>query len=1378
MSEASQIRLNLTAAQRLVWLGQRLNPDTPLYNMALRFDLPPDLDVARFSTAWEALSAECEVLRFGLDDNVVNPALVDVGASPTTIHRDVSQAEVDELVSAAVIKPFGSMENLTRSLLVRLSDSTWQWILVQHHLVTDLASFFIIQKHLASLYADPSGNCALGSFTDYAQRENELSRSDAIVNARAAILDSTSGCSPAVNFYETNVRVPTSNNSRRTFEFSATGKHRSQPTGFGEDLQDYFDFLTALTVVLARSSGLSKVVIGVPLHNRTNVARQNTPGMLVEILPLAVEISSELSIAELRQKVVSAFGKLMQAGSTGLVDEALAKTFDVVLNYLQVPELQFDGAAIQAHWIHCNAADPGHALRIHVWRTANDKNSRLILDCRDDTFNESRAQSISDQLCHMLQTLKDVGDTSIANVRLIDDTQRSQIMARACGATAPVQFAGGIAARIHASAERLPTQPALVDREREVSFSNLLDRAQQRAADLQACGPRDQVFALIWRDRSIDAVVDIVAAMLAGVVFVPVEASTPTGRVTEIVTDLHARGGTVVAMTDPDLADAAAKLGAKALTQATQSFIKPQIDPQDLCYVLFTSGSTGFPKGVAITHGAIHDYISWAEKTYAVTGADKFGLFTSLGFDLTLTSLLLPLVVGASLRIFPATQGAADLAVKDAAADRSLTFLKLTPSHLGFWSDADLESSNARCWVVGGEQFMVEQAERITRAKPQARIYNEYGPTEATVACMVHRYTAADREGSAVPIGLPADNHSIHILDEFGHPVADEIAGEIHIGGAGLAAEYLNRPEETAERFVKIANIDELLYRTGDIARWNSRGVVEYLGRRDSQVKVSGIRFELSELDNLLGRHPDVAQAASVLCPTSPTAEPSLHCQKCGLPDNYPEVQFSADGICSVCQRFAEVHDDVMQWFGSTNQLRDLVDELKTSASNGKPDCAVLFSGGKDSTYMVYQLVQMGLNPVALSLDNGYLSQSAHDNIRRVVQHLGIAHEYLRTDDMNRIFADSLERFSNVCHGCFKTIYTLSMQYADRHGISVVFTGLSRGQLFETRLDDLFHRPELPVKRYDEMIMTARKAYHRMDDVVGRCLNNGYFDDDDCFDRVKFIDFYRYVDVPLDEVYEVLNTRVPWTRPSDTGRSTNCLINDTGIFVHRQEQGYHNYALPYAWDVRLGHKTRDQAIDELRDRIDTREVAQILGEVGYTRAISGAQQLASAVVPKSGAIDEQALRQWLTSHLPSALIPRNISIRNSLPLNANGKIDTPELIKELSTLDVAEKLPPAGDDEIALARCWQQALGRNIPLSRHDNFFAVGGDSMASILLVDEVRQIGRDLSLEAVFDSPVLTDMAARMTTANLVADDDFDFGLELDAAEVEQVTNRESPK
>ncbi len=162
----------------------------------------------------------------------------------------------------------------------------------------------------------------------------------------------------------------------------------------------------------------------------------------------------------------------------------------------------------------------------------------------------------------------------------------------------------------------------------------------------------------------------------------------------------------------------------------------------------------------------------------------------------------------------------------------------------------------------------------------------------------------------------------------------------------------------------------------------------------------------------------------------------------------------------------------------------------------------------------------------------------------------------------------------------------MSISLAVTHGISCIITGLSRGQSFETRVADMLNNRIFDIDDMDRTVIEARKAYHRMDDAVSRNLDMRAFEDEDVFEKVQFIDFYRYYDVPLSEVLDFLKNKTPWTRPADTGRSTNCLINEAGIYVHLKERGYHNYAAPYSWDVRLGHKQRDSALGELVDNID------------------------------------------------------------------------------------------------------------------------------------------------------------------------------------------------
>jgi len=210
---------------------------------------------------------------------------------------------------------------------------------------------------------------------------------------------------------------------------------------------------------------------------------------------------------------------------------------------------------------------------------------------------------------------------------------------------------------------------------------------------------------------------------------------------------------------------------------------------------------------------------------------------------------------------------------------------------------------------------------------------------------------------------------------------------------------------------------------------------------------------------------------------------------------------------------------------------------------------------------MLCQLVELGMTPLVFSLDNGYISESAKANIQRITDSLGVDLVWGSTPDMNTIFTDSLHRFSNVCNGCFKTIYTLSLKLAHEKGIKYIVTGLSRGQLFETRLSDTFNAGLFDVAEIDKMVLDARKVYHHIEDAASKCLDTTIFDDDAIFEEIQFIDYYRYTDVQFNEIYDYLTRKTAWVRPKDTGRSTNCLINELGIYIHKK-------AGMFVWDIK------------------------------------------------------------------------------------------------------------------------------------------------------------------------------------------------------------------
>jgi len=282
------------------------------------------------------------------------------------------------------------------------------------------------------------------------------------------------------------------------------------------------------------------------------------------------------------------------------------------------------------------------------------------------------------------------------------------------------------------------------------------------------------------------------------------------------------------------------------------------------------------------------------------------------------------------------------------------------------------------------------------------------------------------------------------------------------------------------------------------------------------------------------------------------------------------------------------------------------------------------------------------------------------------------------------------------------------------------------------------------IEGIDNIILNARKSYHQVDDAVKRLLDTSMFDEDETFKKVQFIDYYRYTDVSLDEMLRYLNERLPWVRPTDTGRSTNCLINQVGIFVHKKEQGYSNYAFPYSWDVRIGHKTREASLEEINEEINEDEVRRIMSEIGY-EDVTSKSRLVAYFTGKEKTTGE--LRNYLAKHLPEYMIPTHFKHLNELPLTTNGKIDR----KALPTLTDTPKtdteyIAPSNEFEEILHEIWSEVL--NIQqIGVQDNFLILGGTSLAAIRIATRMEEAFElDIPVNRVFEYPTIAELGAHI--------------------------------
>jgi amino acid adenylation domain-containing protein len=523
----------------------------------------------------------------------------------------------------------------------------------------------------------------------------------------------------------------------------------------------------------------------------------------------------------------------------------------------------------------------------HVYRriVGSDAFQVLSASASDQTFFALTAHFNRDVLSNDLQLLLDFdpGQWSEASVRALAQAYRDTLAVmiadpsavhagNAVAPSAPVQVASGprqcsVPELIGEQARRHPDRIAIVFDDAHVTYAALWRDASEIALALRQrdLGPE----ALIGVDirRSPDLIRALLGIWLCGAAFVPLNPAEPFERRERIASD----GPVLLVLTDraepeawPMQACTLERLRASAPEQHLR--LRPLLDVRNTAYVIYTSGSTGTPKGVVIQHDSLANYVSWAVGHYGLDGG-SVPVHTSTSFDLTITSQIAPLAAGATVRLMPDFDGAAALAA-ELMHGPGAALLKLTPSHLDYLARATLVDGIAHPparLIAGGEALRAESLR--TWRRRGTRIFNEYGPTEATVGCCVYELAHDDPEHGQVPIGTPVAATCLRVLDPWGEPLAAGLVGELGISGAGLARGYHGAPAATADRFrpdAFVATPGARSYRSGDLALMRETGLLEYVGRIDRQLKIRGFRIEPSEIEAVLLSHPQIGSAAVV----------------------------------------------------------------------------------------------------------------------------------------------------------------------------------------------------------------------------------------------------------------------------------------------------------------------------------------------------------------------------------------------------------------------------------------------------------------------------------------------------------------------------------
>jgi amino acid adenylation domain-containing protein len=504
----------------------------------------------------------------------------------------------------------------------------------------------------------------------------------------------------------------------------------------------------------------------------------------------------------------------------------------------------------------------GYPLNLVVYA---EERLSFVLRYDPALFDAATVRRLADRLVVLLSGMVAEPDRPLWSVPLLSPAEHRQLTVE-CNDTAAAYPEDGVPSVFEEQARRTPDAVAVVCGEARVTYAELNARANRLAHLLIKRGVRVESRVAVLLGHSIDAVVALLAVLKAGGVYVPLHASYPRERTRLIIAETEAvllltdkatwrQAGTRLSMIvvddEPDLA------------RQPTSEVGVTVEPDRLAYVMFTSGSTGTPKGVAVTHRGVVSMV-WDHRLRSP--AHRRVLFhSSQAFDASTYEIWTPLLAGGELVI---ARGEVDARlVRRMIAEHGLTAIFVTTALFNLFAEEqpDCFTGVREVWT-GGESASPEAFDRVLRHCPGTAVVHAYGPTEGTTYATCRVMTPRQAQSGVAPIGLPTDNTRVYVLDRYLRAVPAGMAGELYLGGSGLARGYLGRPGLTAERFVADPfGSGNRLYRTGDLVRWGSAGDLEFVGRADGQVKIRGFRIELGEIQAALRARPGVGSAVVVV---------------------------------------------------------------------------------------------------------------------------------------------------------------------------------------------------------------------------------------------------------------------------------------------------------------------------------------------------------------------------------------------------------------------------------------------------------------------------------------------------------------------------------
>ncbi|OFA06705.1 non-ribosomal peptide synthetase [Duganella sp. HH101] len=892
--------LPLSPAQQRQWFLWRLDAASSAYHVqgALRITgsvhaqaLQSALDglVARHTSLRTVFrtGADGEAEQLVLDETALVLQITDLRGLPATDREARAAATLRELHS----QPFDlSSGPLARAALVRLDEQVQILALVLHHIISDGASMQVLLDELALLYNGGLPGVQAAAlppplqYADYAAWLHGLpgqGHEPQLAYWRQQLAVAHGEAHPVLALPTDRARPAEARYRAGQHGFELPGALlaglRGQADAYGVTL--FMLLLAGLQALLHRYTGQSDIRVGVPAANRARTDLAQVVGFFVNTLVLRNRIDGRMSLAQvLAQAREAALGAQAHAALPfeQLVEalqpersRAHSPLFQVLFNYLAE-----DHRALRrvAGWTVATeplaAGDAQFELTVEV-RERSDGGVGVNLVYAQELFDAGTIEQLGGHYAAMLAALANQPGATVGDVALLDAAEQAQLAAWSDGG-APLADGALVHRLFERQVLRSPQAPALCFGEAILSFAALNTRANQLAHHLIGTGVTPGTVVAVAAERSVEMVVALLAVLKAGGAYLPVDPDYPRDRIAYMLED----SGVTLLLTQGHLCErlpgrhGLALLDLDGFAPRAGGDHNPDValHGDSLAYVIYTSGSTGRPKGAANRHGSVCNRLAWGQRHQPLDAGDTVLQKTPFSFDISFWEFFWPLTSGARLALAAPGDHRDPQRLVALIAQHQVTTIHFVPSMLqAFLAYPGIDACvGLRRIICSGEALPAELQTSALNAFPQAALLNLYGPTEAAIE--VTYWDCRDEGVLAVPIGRPLAGLRTHVLDDSFNPLPRGVAGELYLGGVGLAQGYWRRPGLSAERFIAdpTGASGERLYRTGDLVRWRADGQLDYLGRIDHQVKIRGFRIELGEVEAQLRADPAVREAVVV----------------------------------------------------------------------------------------------------------------------------------------------------------------------------------------------------------------------------------------------------------------------------------------------------------------------------------------------------------------------------------------------------------------------------------------------------------------------------------------------------------------------------------